>query len=154
MKDSKPTTSSSKPRKIEMTFATDETKSGITLLNTHLLAEKNYWVRKIKSCQGPSASLRLDFPRPVVFNGRATSIDFSLDGDIYQKLKDLSGNSLFLTYTALLAMLKITLHKYCSETVIIVGSPSRRYSVEMSQSANALPIIDSVEPDLTFREFL
>src|SRR5215213_1515021 len=137
-----------------MTFATDESKSGIILLNTHLLAEKNYWIRKIKSCQMPVASLRLDFPRPVVFNGRAASIDFSVDGEICQNLRELSGNSLFLTYTALLATLKIALHKCSGEDVIVVGSPARRYGVDASQTVNALPIIDRVDPELTFREFL
>src|SRR5215212_7451517 len=105
-----------------MTFATDESKSGIILLNTHLLAEKNYWIRKIKSCQMPVASLRLDFPRPVVFNGRAASIDFSIDGEICQNLRERCGSRLCLAYADVLATFKIALHKCSGEDVIGVSA--------------------------------
>src|SRR6185503_11872256 len=138
-----------------MTLAIDEAKSEIAVLSTHLLAEKNYWLRKLKSCEIPDGSLRLDFPRSLVFSGREASIDFNLNGESFQQLKDLTGNGLFLMYTALMATLKITLHKYTGETLIIVGSPTRSHdSKDARQPANALPIIDRIDSELTFRQLL
>ena len=56
--------------------------------------------------------------------------------------------------STLMAALKICLHKYTGSRTLVVGSPSRKQEQLSAHPANALAIVDEVNPLITFKQFL
>jgi len=130
-----------------------EINSDILIFDQNLLDQREYWIRKL-SCEREDSQLRPDHPRPVNFVSHTSSFSFDINGDLYQKLKKLTGDGPFLMYTVLLVTLKITLHKYNGSTSIVVGSPSLKETDDVLPTRNALAIVDEVTGLLSFRELL
>src|SRR6185295_12339445 len=121
----------------------------------HLSAEelREYWSQKL-SLEMESAGFPPDYQRPANYSPDTETLNFTLPDEVYRQLNALTASSPFLLYAVLLAALKICLYKYTGSSSIVVGSAARKRPNELFQKPNALPVVDEVEPRLSFREFL
>jgi amino acid adenylation domain-containing protein len=113
---------------------------------------KDYWVNKLSGKIEPS-NLRLNYERPVTYQAKTDTVKVFLPGELQTKLARLTANSPMLVYAAILAALKICLHKYTGSRSIAVGSPALRED-DPNQSDNAVVLLDEVERDMSFRSLL
>src|ERR1044072_6720992 len=99
----------------------DEPMSGtepvMLVFDRELIEESNYWIEKLKG-KIENSGIRPDFTRPPSASSSFDSIDFSIDNQGLLNLHELTGQGSFLTFTTLLAALKICLHKYTSSSFI------------------------------------
>src|SRR5438128_987031 len=102
-----------------------EAKADILVFDRRLVEERNYWVERLHASGGPS-NIQLDYPRPDIYNGQKAIFNASLGGEVYQKLKKLTGDGAFLLYATQMAALKVCLHKYTGEPLMVVASPPRQ----------------------------
>jgi amino acid adenylation domain-containing protein len=77
-----------------------------------------------------------------------------IEGSIYHPLSQLTNDHPFLVYTTAMAVLNICLYKYTASPVITVGSPVLRLEDGYPLVPNALAIVNPVEDELSFKEFL
>ncbi len=131
----------------------DKGLQAISIIDRTLLEARDYWIAKLSKPLG-AATLSPDYHRPTSYVGRTATLDLRIAGDVYSKLEQLTGNRPFLMYTTLLAALKITLYKYTNSPVITVGSPSRRDESVTQQTTNAIPVVDFIDDQLSFRQLL
>ena len=124
----------------------------IRTFDRKLKEEKEYWLSKLSGKVEP-ANLRLDFERPITFQARTDTVKVLLPGGLQAKLIKLTADSPLLLYAALLAALKICLHKYTGNSSIIVGSPALSKG-DSDRPANALALLDEIEGSLSFRSLL
>lgn len=122
------------------------------IFDSRLIAERDYWLARLEGSLGRS---RLSGIFAGTHAGEVSTdplkIEFSeaLTETLIRATKD----SPFLLYTILMAALKVCLHKYTGERLIVVGSPSRRQEA-VGASRNALAISDVVNEQQSFRQFL
>jgi amino acid adenylation domain-containing protein len=128
-------------------------KSEILVFDRKLMEERDYWIKTL-SREIPSSNLRLDYRRPESYQGERCFVEFDFGEDVCLALTNLTGGSQFLLYTTLMAALKICLHKYTGNTCVIVGSPALRREGDSLGQGSALAIVDEVDEQARFREFL
>ncbi len=128
-------------------------KAKVPVFDTRLVESRDYWVRKLAGESG-ATNLRTDFERPAVYSDERKTFELSVPADFGRKLSKLTGGSPFLSYTLLLAALKICLHKYTGAETVVVGSPARRRDEDSTHAVNALPIADRVGRQMKFKELL
>ncbi len=114
---------------------------------------RDFWIKKLQGKTEPT-NLRLDFERPSSYSSERETVEVVVSEDLAAKLASLTGDSPFLNYTAMLAALKICLHKYTGSASIVVGSPTRLKDETADQPPNALAIAVDVDGRMTFRQFL
>jgi len=130
-----------------------ETRSDFMVFDRRAFEEREYWLKQL-SARGEVSGLRPDFARPAVFSAETESLTLDLEGDLYQRVLQLTKGGPFLLYTTLLTTLKVCLSKYGGGRRIAVGSPARLLQGATSQPYNALTIVDEVGDESTFRELL
>ncbi len=128
-------------------------RPGVRVLDRKLIEERAYWINKLSLNYEPS-NIRLDHPRPAVYSASKQRVEFAIDGELFNGIKNLVGDGLFLLYTTLTAALKICLYKYTGNNIVVVGSPSLKLEDNSQQSANMLVIIDDLRGDASFRQLL
>jgi amino acid adenylation domain-containing protein len=114
---------------------------------------RDYWLERLGRGFEPSG-LRPDFDRPAVFSPEQDALEVNFPQALYGKLKKLTNDSPFLTYTTLLAALKVCLHKYTGGKTISVGCPPRLRDGAEPPPPNALCILDEIDPRQSFRQLL
>lgn len=130
-----------------------QAESGILVLDRELVEAQQYWTSRLgRGLTG--ANIRLDYPRPEKNSGPSVSIELALPETCLRKLSGLTGESHFLTYTTLLAALKLCLHKYTGRRDINIGSPSLLNGEEPSAGGNLVVILDEIDRKQTFRQLL
>ena len=127
----------------------ETTESKMLIFDRKIKEEKEYWIQELSREIGDS-NLRLEWPRLKDYNDEKDSTSLNITGELYEKLKKVSGDGDFLLYTILMAALKVCIHKYTNSTVIVIGSPIRGDG----KGGNVLPIVDEVKPEQSFRQFL
>ena len=125
------------------------TNSTMLVFDRKTKDDREYWLKKLGGA-APTSYVPTDFARPANYSGESDSIEIALEGELFLKLRQLTGGKPFLAYTALMAALKACLHKYSGETSIAVGSPARGES----EATNALACMDQIDPRRSFRELL
>jgi len=125
----------------------------LTPISDNLLSQKIYWLNKL-SGELPETTLIADYVRPVLDSGQEREVAFELSSELSEAIFKLAKKSDLSIYLILLATAKILLHKYTSNTDVIVGSPV--YNPEKSDRLinRAVPLRSTVTPQLTFKEFL
>src|SRR5205807_2326680 len=119
------------------------------LFDNRLNEERGYWLKRLAGhTELPAVILEPAMPRAA--GAVKDVVNITLAGEHYQKFRSLTGGSLFLTYTFLMAGLMVCLHRYTRSNVVTVGSPA----LKALGRANALTIIGKVKKDATFRELL
>src|ERR1700754_2301182 len=125
----------------------------IPVYSKEALEERDYWVAKL-SCERQTSNLILDYERPEIYSDEKGIVEIALPPETCQKLVSLSGNSAFLIYAAMLAALKICIHKYTGSTHIVTGSPSRKKSDLLAERPNAVALIDEFNEAMSYKELL
>jgi amino acid adenylation domain-containing protein len=129
-------------------------KPGRVIFDSRLIAERDYWLGRLSGgAARPSLSASFGRRRAGEAARRTLKVEFpeALTGRLIKATKD----SPFLLYTILMTALKVCLHKYTGEQLIVVGSPSRRQEGDSGGgSPNALAIADEVDGQLSFRQHL
>lgn len=126
-------------------------KAKVPVFDTQSIESRDYWIQILSGVAGASG-LRPDFERPAVDDGRLKTVELTIADEIQQKLSKLTKGSPFLSYTILLAVLNVCLHKYTGAETIVVGSPARRR--EDDDHVNALPIVSHIDRTAKFKDFL
>src|SRR5215212_9815658 len=111
-------------------------KSERLIFDSKLKGEKDYWIQKLSGALGES-NLRLDYERPTGEQGPCDTLNVSVPKTVYEKLVGVTGDVDLLTYTFLMAALKVCLWKYTGSDSIVVGSPATRNEDEPPKPANA-----------------
>src|SRR5262249_8010414 len=128
-------------------------RSEKVIFDENLIEEREYWVRRLFHGYGAS-NLRPDFPRLGGGLEERDQVEVSLGREVYGKLMSLTGGGGFLLYTALLARLKVFLHKYGGNAWVAIGSPARRRAENGAEPGNVVAIVDEINPERTFQQVL
>ncbi|MEW6732935.1 MAG: amino acid adenylation domain-containing protein [Acidobacteriota bacterium] len=123
------------------------------IFDRQLKEEKDYWLKHL-SDGIPQSNLRLDYERTAILDLNINSVEFELTDDLYLKLAKLTARGDFLLYTVLVAVLKICLSKYIGSKSVVIGVPALKEDNTLNQPNNAVVVIDEINPQLSFREFL
>ena len=123
------------------------------IFDAKLKEDRDYWIEKLSAIHSNS-SLKRDFKRCPNESSRNSRIQFRIEGGSYAKLVTITGGLDLLIYAVLMAVLKLCLHKYTSERLVVVGSPSIRSKDSGVGTDNSLAIVDEVDDTITFRSFL
>lgn len=110
---------------------------------------KQYWLNKL-SDQIDELSLTFDFPNTNQFH--KSTIHFTMSKDIVHELLRISKGHDLSLYTIMLAAFKILLYKHSGQDSIVVVSPV--YSVSEQDYNKHVLLADSINPELSFKEFL
>src|SRR5882672_1414848 len=132
-------------------MSTDQ--SSISTDRAMLPDDCHYWLAKLSP--NPEAShLLLDVERRAAYACDKESVEIAFSDEIAHRLARLANDSPFLLYGALVAGLKVCLYKYSGSQVVVVGSPARKKKQDTGWQAAALPIIDGVNDQISFRQLL
>ena len=125
------------------------------IFDAELVEERDYWIRNLSRGIGTSY-LKLDYERQRSSSTDRDSVEVLIPVAVQQNLKRLTGGSPFLLYTALLAALKVCLHKYSGSDVIAVGSPilSNGNGNGAEPRVNLLTIVDDIDEQKSFQQLL
>ena len=93
------------------------------LSGERLTVHRTYWLAQFAGKLQPLA-LPTDFPRPEVKTSEASKIFFTLPPATTQGLQEISQANNATVFMALLAALKVVLHKYTAQEDIVVGTPA------------------------------
>jgi len=85
-------------------------------------AQENYWL-KIFAGEIPVLNLPLDFPRPGYLSFEGSTLDFTLNREETEHLKDIVKEHDITLYMGLLAIFNILMVKLSGQEDIIVGTP-------------------------------
>ncbi len=130
-----------------------EKESGVLIFDRELIEQRDYWLKRF--AQGWDASgLRSDLAGPDTVSRRTETLQVSLAGEAYHRLDKLTGGEPFLLLAALMAGLKICLQRVTGGRRLAVGTPMLLASSGVAADANAVVIIDEVDPLLTVRQLL
>jgi amino acid adenylation domain-containing protein len=124
----------------------------IRILSEHLKEERDYWLRKLVG-EPAYAGLPADFARPAG-GRRAGRFSFDIEGDTYDRLLKASNGSEPLVFTALVALLKVCLHRYTGVEDVIVGTAISARRGEDARLNRMLALRDNVRAGATLRELL
>src|ERR1041385_1377880 len=128
-------------------------RSQTTLLSEHLEKEREYWLKKFAG-EPALTELSLDFQRPEVFDQREERVELAIDRETSDKLLRASRRNSGLTFSVLVAALKIFLHKYTSATDIIVGSTIHEQHSTDAVLNSVVAVRDRVNGTSTARQLL
>ncbi|MDQ0416437.1 amino acid adenylation domain-containing protein/non-ribosomal peptide synthase protein (TIGR01720 family) [Croceifilum oryzae] len=84
--------------------------------------QEKYWLETMAG-ETPVLHLPTDYPRPLTRSFEGSYVEFQLDEETTQKLKQISLNQDTTLYMTLLTLYTTLLHKYSAQEDIIVGSP-------------------------------
>ncbi|HLP57985.1 MAG TPA: condensation domain-containing protein, partial [Candidatus Deferrimicrobium sp.] len=117
-----------------------------------------YWLDSL-SGRLPALDLPTDYPRPAQTGFKGKTITLKLPDELCLGIKDIMSKYETTPYMTLLAFFIILLGKYTGQTDMIIGSPSAgrpHAGLEhiIGFFVNILPMRFSIEPTLSFAEFL
>jgi amino acid adenylation domain-containing protein/FkbH-like protein len=120
--------------------------------------QETYWLERF-SGEIPVLRMPLDFPRPPKQSFEGRTLTFSIPGTLVEKLTALAVEQGLSLNILVLSLYTLLLNKYSDQQDIIVGSlaagrghPDLEKIIGMF--ANFLPLVNRVEPQYTFSEFL
>jgi bacitracin synthase 3 len=130
----------------------DEEQSGF------MIKQKKYWLDRFKKGT-PVLELPLDYQRPSIQKFEGGRIDFELDQELTEKLKDIALKNDATMYMVLLSIYTILLYKYSGQEDIVVGSGTAgRLHADIENTVgmfvNTLPMRNYPGGNKTFTEFL
>ncbi|UHA72100.1 non-ribosomal peptide synthetase [Paenibacillus sp. 481] len=120
--------------------------------------QEAYWLR-VFSEQVAVLELPTDFVRPAVQSFVGDRLSFNLDGELTEQVRQLAAQTGSTLYMVLMAAYHVLLHKYTSQTDIVVGSPiAGRSHADVAgvvgMFVNTLAIRSRPEGDTCFADFL
>src|SRR5882724_2106848 len=127
-------------------------KAEFVIFDQKTREDRDYWIRQLSNppCE---PYLPLDGLRLSGVSREESVLSLQVDGEIYSRLIELTGDGSFLLFTTLLTALKICLYKYSGNPRVVVGSPARHIN-EQTTFTNAIAISDEIDEGASFREML
>jgi len=121
-------------------------------------AQEEYWLRKFEG-EIPVLNLPTDYPRPAVQSFEGATIQFEIDNEQTNKLRQIAKATGSTMYMVLLSTLNILLSKYSGQADIIVGSPiAGRTHADLGNIigmfVNTLAMRNYPSGEKSFKEFL
>ncbi|HEY9285870.1 MAG TPA: amino acid adenylation domain-containing protein, partial [Pyrinomonadaceae bacterium] len=124
------------------------------LLDEKLGAGRDYWLEKLAAPHA-SAGLPLDRARPPAHaQGARASVELALPGEDVELLLRVCAGGETLIFTALLAALKVCLHRYTGEEDVIVGTAIHERYREVSSLNRVLALRSRVGGGQTLKQLL
>ncbi|HEX2924791.1 MAG TPA: aminotransferase class III-fold pyridoxal phosphate-dependent enzyme [Ruminiclostridium sp.] len=119
---------------------------------------EQYWQKKFETQISPLI-LPADHTRSAKKSFRGSQERVTIDTEMLQSLKRLGSDYRCTLYMTLLAGFKVLLHRLTEREDIIVGIPSAGQSAMkaknlIGQCVNILPVLSSVNRDMTFADYL
>jgi amino acid adenylation domain-containing protein/non-ribosomal peptide synthase protein (TIGR01720 family) len=128
------------------------TESNRVIFDQGLIDERNYWIARLTPVVEAS-KLDLDAAGAHAQLSEFNPEAISLNGEVYQRLAQLTGGGPFLTYTVLMTAMSVCLQRYTGDDRVVIGSPSLKES-DGSGAGNTLAIMTEVDPQVSFRQQL
>lgn len=115
--------------------------------------ERRYWLEKLAGGPSPSGP-RPDHSRPEGRWERSATVAFQIEGEIFEQLSRLTGGEPFLEHAALAATLTACLYRSTQASPIAIGCPAMKPESGAADLSNAIPIVNHVDGQMTFRQLL
>jgi amino acid adenylation domain-containing protein len=125
----------------------------LRLLGDKLEKEQAYWREKL-AAPPAAACLPPDFGGRENRGAHRAVSDFGFDADTQAMLFAVCGSSELLVFSALVAALKICLHKYTGAEDIVVGTTIHQRYAELTPLNGLLALRDRVSPAMTAKQVL
>ena len=127
------------------------------LQGTLLQQQINYWQDQLTGLE--PLALVTDYPRPSQIDYRGSDVSFQLTESLSSKLRGLSQRLGCTLYTVLLSGFYILLHKYTSQTDLVLGSPIANRDYHQVEGligffVNALPLRLQLDVDQGSQEII
>src|SRR6185503_12181523 len=122
-------------------------------LDEQLQAEKEYWLQKL-SREMPVAGLPLDHARSATWTDQKQTVRFTLAPETFNQLRKVCTDNDALTFTALVAALKICLHLYTGIEDVTIGTTIHEHYAQVASLNRVLVLRDHVDGNLTARQFI
>jgi amino acid adenylation domain-containing protein len=122
-------------------------------LDERLQTEKEFWLQKL-SRDLPVAGLPLDHPRSADWSDQKETVRFTLAPETFKQLRKVCRDKDALTFTALVAALKICLHLYTGIEDVTIGTAIHEHYAEVASLNKVLALRDHVDGNLTVRRFI
>ena len=84
---------------------------------------ENYWLSKINTKELPILNLPYDYSVSNVKSFNGSSVDFTVDSDIFRKVNDIAKKYRVSPYVFFISVFYVVLYKYTGQSDIIVGTP-------------------------------
>jgi len=123
-----------------------------------VLADKlAYWKKQLTGIQ--TLELPTDRPRPAVQGQSGATLDFELDNQLTDSMRELARSQGATLYMVLMATLQLLIYRYSGHRDILVGSPvagriQRQIEGLIGLFVNTLAIRTTFQKELTFIELL
>jgi amino acid adenylation domain-containing protein len=127
--------------------------TSLIFLDETLEKEKAYWLNKLSGRLSVS-SLPPDFVRPSIFVGHRETFSFGLKPEIRERFLQVCKKNEALSFTFIVTVLKICLHKYTGLEDIIVGTTIHKQYQETSPLNSVVALRDHVSSRATVRQLL
>jgi len=124
-------------------------KKGPLIYDRAMHEARKYWRDRLESISF-DGHVALDHPRPKDGKPRLTSAEREFDADVHALLHRLTGDNRFLSYTALIAALKICCSKFSGRSNVTVFVPTALGDAD----ANLLPISSTLGGQQSFKDTL
>lgn len=121
--------------------------------NDELRLSKKYWAKKL---EGVSEKNKL----PYSYEGNQFDFDefglkkLELQNEVYEKIKDITGNSNHGIYILLVSTVNLLLSKYSGKDDVLIGSPLLKSEGEMNSKGDILPLRSIIKGEITFKELI
>lgn len=117
-----------------------------------------HWCERL-SGDHPPLALPLDRPRQALSAPREGQLRFTLTGELSEQLRSLARERSVSLYAVILALLKLTLHRFSGETDIKVGAPiANRHKAELQgligYLINVVVLRTQIDPTENFERLL
>jgi surfactin family lipopeptide synthetase A len=124
----------------------------------NLKGQLDYWKQTLAGAL-PVLDLPADHPRPARQSFRGAVLPFAIAPDLTDQLREFSRQEQATLFMTLLAVFKVLLHRYCSQTDLLVAAPAANRGLEdleqlMGFFVNTVVFRTDLSGDPTFRELL
>ena len=121
-------------------------------------AQEQYWMQQFAD-ELPVLDLQTDYARPSYSSGRGNYVHFQLNADVVQSARQIAQQEGATLYMVLFSIYSLLLHRYTSQTDIVIGTPiAGRRSAELESVigmfVNTLALRTRPQGNMTFLELL
>jgi amino acid adenylation domain-containing protein/non-ribosomal peptide synthase protein (TIGR01720 family) len=122
------------------------------IYNRKLDEDRQYWCQKLFLIS-ETASFPITLSPSPNKEAQGQSYEFAFPSTVFDRMNALTEGSPFLLYVVVVTAIKICLQKYTGADLIGLKSP-RRFDVTSQKQQFFLPIIDTIDKDMSVRECL
>ncbi|MDP1796456.1 MAG: condensation domain-containing protein, partial [Planctomycetaceae bacterium] len=127
--------------------------SPLLIFDEQLLEQRAYWLQQLAALPASPAGLPLveDLSDEPTASWQQLSVEVPLD--LSERLRKLTSGNTVLAHCVCTTVVKIVLYRYTGQSPVIIGVP-HRCGGENGSAGEALMILDTVTPEMSFRKLL